>query len=464
MRSSLRAGVCLSIAMGCNVGCSSGAPPWPSENSDVAGASGQSALGDGSGAGGSSGGGAAGARAMASAGATASTGSSDAGPEGPNGSGAAGQNGSSASEGPSVGAPPVTPPGQDPGNPLPEPQLCQQLLRAVNELPTVVVVVDRTGSMFNPVTEAGATAWSELRTTLLAAIDALDGEARFGFLAYSGDFELCPELTALPPGLDNHAAIAALYGSLELALRRNGGPVGALNEAASLLSRAGGDPHVWLVTDGDVDYCDDGNPLCPVDSAIASVQRLAAATPPIRTSVFGPTTTLSVLATSALQSLANAGAGEPVARPATGPVSTDVNAIFDQCSAVPDWASDFASTGKPIVRGQSVADYAESGGAAVVHLPVGSDVAGLVAELRSRFVVERRCAFDLAADGVTESALATIDASAVLELGGAPVAHDEQNGWHVVGGSTLRLEGAACDAVRAAAQVSELELRWSCTP
>ena len=453
----------LAIGMGCSIGCSAGAPPWPSVESDAAGASSTSPLADGSSGAGSSGAGGPGSSAMAGAGATASAGSGDAGIPGSGGSnGSGGAGGSRASEGPPD--PVLDPPSNGGASSTPaQPQLCQEALLAANELPSVIVVADRTGSMFDLSSEAGTAAWADLRTTVLAALEALEGEARFGFLAYSGDSELCPELTTLPPALGNQAALAALYGSLEQSQRRDGGPGGALNEAANLLASAGGARHVWLVTDGEVDYCNDGNPLCPVDSAIAGVQRLAATNPPIRTSVFGPATTLAVLAASALQSFANAGAGEPVARPATGPVSTDVNAIFDQCTGVPEWRSDFVSTGKPDVRGQSIADYAENGGAAVVHTPVGTDVAALVGELRAGLVVERRCGFDLAAAGVTPSALATLDASATVELAGAAIQNDAQNGWRLVG-STLRLAGEACDAVRAAQQVPELSLRWSCTP
>ena len=419
--------------------------------SDAAGASSLSPLADGSA-------GAAGSSAMASAGATAA-GARDAGPPGSDAATGAGAGGSGAPPGTSVD----DPSGVEDASVNPAPLgLCEQRLSAATELPSVVVVVDRTGSMFDAA-EPGVSAWTALRATVLEAIRALEHEARFGLLMYSGDAELCPDLTALPPARDNHATIAALYGALELPGRLDGGPVAALNEAAAMLARAGGDPHVWLVTDGEVDYCDDGNPLCPVDSAIAGLQRLAAASPPIRTSVFGPATTPTVLAASALLSFANAGAGAAVARPATGPVPTDVNAIFDQCNGVLGWASDFASTGKPSLRGQSIGDYAESGGPAAVHLPAG-DIAALAAELRAGWTVRRRCGIDLASEGVTGSALATLDASASLTLDGQPVPHDEQSGWHLVAGTTLQLEGESCDAVQAAAQPPLLELRWSCTP
>jgi hypothetical protein len=336
-------------------------------------------------------------------------------------------------------------------------------LPTLAELPTVIVVADRSGSMFNPLDETGSTPWTALRALLLELVLALQNEVRFGFTAYAGDVELCPELTSLPPGLGQHAAIEALYGSFETSLRRDGGPAQALDEVEAVLSAAAGARHVWLVTDGEVDYCDDGNPLCPVDSSIGRLQRLAALSRSIRTRVFGIAPVTATLPASALQAFARAGAAEPVALPATGPAPTDPNAIFDQCSGVVSWAADFARTGKTASRGQSIADYANGDGSAVVHSPP-SDIDALLATLRSELVAERPCSFELAPDAVPASALASLDESAVLELDGAPIPHDEQDGWHRDGASTLRLEGASCQAVRAAAEPPALQIRWACSP
>jgi hypothetical protein len=420
------------------VGCSAGAGPWPA--SSEAG-SGPGVLPSDDSVGGPS------------SGSPTGNPSRDAGSAGGASAGGAG------------GQPPgaaVEPPGDvDAG--VPSPALCQQSLRALAEPPTVIVVADRSGSMFNPLDETGSTPWTALRPLLLELVLALQNEVRFGFTAYSGDLVLCPELTSLPPGLGQHAAIEALYGSLETSLRRDGGPALALDEVEAVLSAAAGSRHVWLVTDGDVDYCDDGNPLCPVDSSIGRLQRLAALSPSIRTRVFGIAPLTATLPASALQAFALAGAAEPVALPTTGPAPTDANAIFDQCSSAPSWAADFARTGKPADRGQSIADYAGANGSAVVHSPA-SDINALLAALRSELVAERPCSFELAPDGVPASGLASLDENAVLELDGAPVPHDEQDGWHLVGASTLRLEGASCTALRAAAAPPALQVRWACSP
>lgn len=423
------------------VGCSAGAAPWPSPASSEAG-SGSGALpspSDGRGG------------APSSPGANAGQAAADAG-------GAEG--GATAAGEPPPGAAVDPPLEADASTP---PALCQQLLSTLAEPPTVIVVADRSGSMFDPLDETGSTPWTALRALVLELVLAVQNEARFGFVASSGNTEVCPELTSLPPELGNHAAIQALYGSLERSLRIDGGPALALDDVEAVLSAAAGARHVWLVTDGSVDYCDDGNPLCPVDSSIGRLQRLAAASSSIRTRVFGAAPPTATLPAAALQAFALAGAGAAVGLPATGPAPTDPNALFDQCSSVPSWAADFARTGKPNSRGQSVGDYAAGNGTAVVHSPA-SDVAALTAELRAELVAERPCSFELARDGVSASALAGIDDNAVLELDGAAVAHDEQDGWHRVGASTLRLEGASCQAVRAAAEPPALQLRWSCSP
>jgi hypothetical protein len=177
--------------------------------------------------------------------------------------------------------------------------------------------------------------------------------------------------------------------------------------------------------------------------------------------VFGVTRATEVLASSALQAFANAGAAQPVALPSLGPTPTDPNAIFDQCSGVPAWAADLASTGKPAARGQSVAGYVGTAGTATVIAPAG-DVPALLTQLRSELAPERPCSFDLAAAGVTAENLASLDENAELERDGTRIEHDEVDGWHLVDG-TLQLEGASCSALRAAAEPA-LELRWACTP
>jgi hypothetical protein len=420
------------------VGCSAGAGSWPSTTSAEAGMGPAAAPSDGR------------AGAPSSPGANAGQ---DAGSAG----------GSSAASAGAAGA--GEPPGAalDPTDASAPPALCQQPLSTLAEPPTVIVVADRSGSMFDALDETGRTPWMALRGLLLELVLALQNEVRFGFTAYSGDLLLCPELTSLPPALGQHAAIQALYGSLETSLRRDGGPSLALDDVEATLSVAPGARHVWLATDGNVDYCDDGNPLCPVDSSIGRLQRLATASPSIRTRVFGITPLTATLPASALQAFALAGAAQPVALPVTGPTPTDPNAIFDQCTSSPSWARDFARTAKPATRGQSIADYSDASGTALVHSPA-SDVALLLAELRSELVPERPCSFELASEGVPASELASLEESAVLELDGAPVAHDDADGWRLVGASTLQLEGASCRALRAAPEGTALALRWACAP
>jgi hypothetical protein len=431
VRSLRGAGVLLAFA----AGCSAGAGPWPASSEAGPGAPSSDGL----------------AGASSSPSADAGQGAGAAGGASEAGAGGAGQ------------APPgaAVDPGEDAGTS--SPTLCQLSLPTLAEPPTVIVVADNSGSMFNPLDETGSTPWTALRALLLELVLALQNQVRFGFTAYAGDLELCPELISLPPELDQHAAIEALYGSLQTPLRRDGGPARALDAVEAVLSAAAGARHVWLVTDGEVDYCDDGNSLCPVDSSIGRLQRLAALSPSIRTRVFGIAPPTATLSESALQAFALAGAAQPVALPATGPAPTDANAIFDQCSSVVGWAADFAGTGKPASRGQSIADYSDGDGSAVVHSPA-SDIDALLAALRSELVAERPCSFELVPDAVPSSALASLDESAVLELDGAPVPHDEQDGWHRDGASALRLEGASCRALRAAAEPAALQIRWACSP
>ena len=107
---------------------------------------------------------------------------------------------------------------------------------------------------------------------------------------------------------------------------------------------APGDKYILFVTDGEPDYCGDGNVLCPPDAVVAELQALKANN--ITTIVFG------------LQSAERghpahdlAGVRQRRRRRADEvvplrPGTTDINVLFDQCfpggdSASAGWKADF---------------------------------------------------------------------------------------------------------------------------
>jgi hypothetical protein len=339
-------------------------------------------------------------------------------------------------------------------------ELCQQSLgTSLAVAPTVLVLADRSGSMFEPLLPSGVSApWYELRAAALAVVQALAADVRFGFAAFAGSFGTCPAIDSIAPGLNNYVAIQGMYGALELSLElRDSGTLGALRAAEPLLANAPGDKFIWLLTDGEADYCKDGNRLCPVDSVVGQLQALASATPPIRTLVSGVSSASTVaLDPDALQAFADAGMGQPAER------TVSIDAVYDQCAVDLDWAQHFATTGKPNERGQTIGDYGASSGGTTVYSPLEQDTTTLIEQIRSVVLGDRPCAFDLALDAVPPSALATLDENARLEVDGVVIPYNAENGWHAVGASSVAIEGEACVAVRAAAAAPSIQLFWSC--
>ena len=84
----------------------------------------------------------------------------------------------------------------------------------------------------------------------------------------------------------------------------------------ALLDQPGndGDKYVLFVTDGEPDFCDNGDAKCAVDAVVAGVQKLASAG--IHTIVFGlKIVHQSTISGETLQAVANAGASLPAPTP-----------------------------------------------------------------------------------------------------------------------------------------------------
>ncbi len=352
-----------------------------------------------------------------------------------------------------------------------QPQGCQQAERRFEpNIPTVYLLVDRSGTMFDPVFD-NVSAWTALRGGVLEVMRELESNVRFGFAAFSGADrglvggapQCLLEQPSVLPDLDNFATVAQLYESLERPLDSKETPtVLALTEVASQLraDTAAGDKYILFVTDGEPDYCNDGNAICPPDSVVGLLQKLASdvdatGTPqtPIRTMVFGVSSPTASIQLGSLQAFANAGAGLPVLPPASNAQqAADPNAIYDQCSGVPGWALDFATTGKPAVRGQTIGDYVTDptlAGSAPVFRPDPTDQAALTDQIRTALAGVKSCTFDLAEDGVlVDLTRQDLGEKARVIVNGAAVPFDAVNGWSMSSQTAVTLAGQACDAWR----------------
>jgi hypothetical protein len=357
---------------------------------------------------------------------------------------------------------------------------CQQATRSFTpKIPTVFLLVDRSFSMFdeNP-PGSGSNAWSALRGGVLQVISDLQGDVRFGFGAFSGQGTTCPDMPMTLPALNNQPAIASQYTSLDRSMFKDTPTVAALAVASQTLwnDTVEGDKYILFVTDGEPDYCDDGNSLCPPDSVVGRLQNLALGSDgsgvqraPIHTLVFGVNSPLTTISPEVLQAFANAGAGLPVAPPRPNPNQAyDPNALYDQCNGVTGWAKDFAATGKVAARGQTIGSYVDPAdplavpGTAKVYRPDPNDQTALIQQISEALAGVKSCSFDLAGDGVqVDLSRSDLGDLAKILINGNPVPFDTVNGWHMLSPTTVQLEGTACGNWRAPGQ-SSIDFDFPC--
>jgi hypothetical protein len=357
---------------------------------------------------------------------------------------------------------------------------CQQATRSFTpKIPTVFILVDRSFSMFdeNP-PGSGTNAWSPLRSGVLQVVENLQEEVSFGFSAFAGDPTMCPFIEKTTLDLNNAGTIAAKYNSLERSPYKDTPTVLALRDAAQTLwaDTREGDKYILFVTDGEPDYCNDGNSLCPPDSVVGRLQKLAlglddtgAQQAPIHTLVFGLNSPLTTISPEVLQAFANAGAGLPVAPPRQNANQAyDPNALYDQCNVDAGWAQDFAATGKVAARGQTIGTYVDpldplaAPGTAKVYRPDPNDQNALIQQISEALAGVKSCSFDLAGDGVeVDLARADLGDLAKILVNGNRVPFDTVNGWHMLSPTTVQLEGQACASWRSPGE-SSIDFDFPC--
>ena len=341
---------------------------------------------------------------------------------------------------------------------------CQQATREFKpKIPTVFLLVDRSFSMFdeNP-PGSGTNAWGPLRSGVLQVVENLQAQVSFGFSAFAGAPDRCPFIEKTQTlDLNNASAIAGLYNSLDRSPYKDTPTLLALQDAAQTLwaDTREGDKYILFVTDGEPDYCNDGNALCPPDSVVGRLQKLALGLDqagvqqaPIHTLVFGLNSPLTSISPEVLQAFANAGAGLPVAPPRPNPNQAyDPNALYDQCSNADGWKEDFATTGKVAARGQTIGSYVDPAdplaapGAAKVYRPDPNDQTALIQQISEALAGVKSCSFDLAGDGVqVDLSRSDLGDLAKILVNGNPVPFDTVNGWHMLSPTTVQLEGQAC--------------------
>ncbi|WP_437537248.1 vWA domain-containing protein [Sorangium sp. So ce726] len=298
---------------------------------------------------------------------------------------------------------------------------CQQLdITFEPQTPTVMIVVDRSGSMY------GSGFWNPLKTAVLNVVDRLQDRVRFGFVTFTGiENRQCP-LLARADGIaiNHHTAISAAYDEASTV------PPGKLETPTAMTFNETivpellafpepGPKYILFVTDGEPDRCDDVLAVCARDDVVGAVQD--AYEQGIGTFVFGLG---SGALAQHLQDVANAGAGQPVQRPRSG--------TNEDC---------FAGAGT----------YESVGGTATYYTPNPTDASSLEDELNAAIAGVKSCTFDL--QGSIEVDLRNASLGQVL-LDGTPVPYDAQNGWTMESATRLVLVGDACEQLKDAQEIS----------
>ncbi|HXT99793.1 MAG TPA: hypothetical protein VN903_02300 [Polyangia bacterium] len=343
------------------------------------------------------------------------------------------------------------------------------------KIPTVYLLVDRSGSMFHCLTGSTGdpvcatptnTAWNGLKEAVRTVVGSLEKDVRFGFATIWGTDPagggMCPAIQGMvpdqvTPALNNATPIMTKYDALPLPPVSTQQGVKFESPASESLAAVGaalkadtssqGDKYIIFITDGQPDYCDDSNSLCAPDSVIMHLQQNKA--DGITTIVLGIQTTLFDLGTGILQAYANAGAGEATVAPLR--TGLDINAFYDQCNSVAGWKADLTASGKANARGTTLGNYMSAAGPTKPYMPSATDQASLVTQLSMALAGVKSCTFDLTATGGTPIKVDVKQLNkATIKIDGATQALDpnSMNGWNMINETTLQLFGSSCDAWR----------------
>lgn len=369
--------------------------------------------------------------------------------------------------------------------------VCQEgNYKYVPQIPTVYLMVDRSGSMFDCLstssvefscTNAADTPWTKLKDGVLSVVNALQKEVRFGFASFTGTNPrfggMCPMIDKVAPKLDNYDAIKAVYDGLAFGPNTNESGKKFETPASQSLGLIGADlmkdttegaKYILYVTDGEPDYCGDGQALCPPDGVVGALQKLKTAG--ITTIVFGIKSMIAQdLPVGVLEAFANAGAGEPTVAPLRG-TNPKIEDLYDQCynatapadEAQGGWTREFLATGKPLMRGETIGTYSATAGPTKPYRPDVANQAMLVSQLSAALSGVKSCTFNLNnLEGKMLKVDATMPGLISVAVQGTAVPLDATNGWRLNGTSELELLGSACANWRMP-QNNEIKIQIPC--
>ncbi|MFO7179198.1 MAG: vWA domain-containing protein [Pseudomonadota bacterium] len=325
-------------------------------------------------------------------------------------------------------------------------------------VPSVMIVVDNSSSMFEPRAEL----WDRLYTTLMdpgtGVVKALEEQVRFGFASFKGSNQpypetdpRCAEITSVDIDLNNHAAIDAVYAELGTAWMPGlkwETPTGhAITRIAAELAEYMPDPpgpkYILLVTDGNPNTCQILDPQCGQDASVAAVQK--AYELGIGTFVIGIGDIVTMntgcvpqqmrCGVAHLQDLANAGTGQPVEAPPN-------EYQFQQCvTMLGGLQATYATTEEP-----GTAPYFTATSAEELKLAIEN----LLKQVAS-------CTFDMDVEVRGRASLGQVS------VGNQQVPYNDPDGWRLESNRyQVTLLGAACELFRTGEH--ELKISFPCDP
>jgi hypothetical protein len=299
-----------------------------------------------------------------------------------------------------------------------EPTGCVDIARRYSSTPpTVILLIDQSASMNSSF--GASTRWDVLRQSIIEPNDGLlawlDQNANIGLTLYtsldgfSGGRE-CPLLDGVDVRLGDAETIRGFYASAEPMPGGDTPTADAIDASvATLLAlRTGPARYVLLLTDGVPDTCAEPDPQNGFEQAVGAVERAYREGVVVFTVGVSP-----AIARRGLQRMANASAGKPLDLV----FGTDADAV------------------EPLYASTEPRELA-------------AQLKGVIGDVRS-------CTIEL---GKRIGDARTLDGRVVLD--GAPLVHDDANGWSFVDDDTIRVHGNACNRVLGNGQI--LEVRFPC--
>ena len=219
-----------------------------------------------------------------------------------------------------------------------------------------------------------------------------------------------------------------------------------------------GNKYILLVTDGEPDYCGDGQPFCPPDSVICRLQPLKPTG--ITTIVFGCQPHVPDLAPRTLDAFATAGAGEPTLAPLRQKHQArrvlrsvlETGAAIRQRTGVGRRTSSRSQPTPPArpiepLQGSDVGTYCTTTGPTEPYRPDPTNQQALITQLARALSGVKSCVFDLTPVEVNHTSLS--EASVQIEGKTVPLDAAKANGWNMNTDLQLELFGSACTIWRA---------------